>query len=82
VELGFCSFWSSATCANRSALQVLVRHGFKPPAMTLEKAAACRGGPMNWLKSVASTQCGGWTGQSGAKTWLVSGPKAGAVALA
>jgi hypothetical protein len=80
--LAFFSFLSSGTDANRSVLQVLAFHGFKPPAMTLEKAAVFRGGPINWLKSAASTQCGGWTGQSGAKTWLVSGPKAGAVALA
>jgi hypothetical protein len=59
VEFGFCSFWSNATCAYRSALQVLVRHAFKPPAMTVAKAAVVPGGPMNWLKSVASAQCGG-----------------------
>jgi hypothetical protein len=37
----------------------MVRHGFKPPAMTVAKAAVVPGGPMNRLKSVASTQCGG-----------------------
>ena len=65
-----------------AALQVLVRHDFKPPAMTVAKAAVVPGGPMSWLKSVASTQCGAWMEQSGAKSWHGRGPKADAVALA
>ncbi len=80
--MGFCSFCSSATFAYRFALQVLVCHGFKPPTRTVAKAAVVPGGPMNWMKFIASTQCGGWTGQSGAKTWVGGGPKAAAVALA